>query len=620
MHYRSQGKVRLPIVIRIPFGGGIGAVEHHSESPEAYFAHTAGSEGRLLLQPDDAYWMIQQAIASDDPVIFFEPKRRYWEKGEVDTDVAPRAPLYASRVVRPGTDATLLAYGPMVRTALDAATAAAEDGRELEVIDLRTLSPLDMAPVYESVRRTGRLDRGARGARQPGPRRRDRGPGHRGVLLLPRGAGPAGHRVRHALPGRARRGGVPARPGPGARRRRPLVRVLGGRAVTESKSSTFPTWAKVSPRARSCKWLVADGDTIELNQPIVEVETAKAAVEIPAKWAGQVAEIFHAEGATVEVGTPIIAIDTDPSGAAATGPVPSAASLAAVEIARPTGAVEPGMIGGPAPGGRTAVLVGYGPKTAAATRRPEGRPATAADGRPAPRTPVPTGPGRIRQPAGAGRRRPAVVGPTGPCWPSRRSASWPATSASTSPARSAPARRFDHPRRRAGRVVRRRRPPAAAAAAPRRRRAAFGPDREQRIPVKGVRKLTAENMVAVGVHRAARHRVPDRRRDPLDEGPRPAQDQPDWRDVRVSPLLLVAKAALVALKPPPDGQLDLVATGDRRDPGQALRQPRHRRGDAARPDRAEHQGRRPLITARTRRRAERPGRHRQGRARPRRPT
>jgi pyruvate dehydrogenase E1 component beta subunit len=157
-HYRSKGKVKLPMVIRIPFGGGIGAVEHHSESPEAYFSHTAGLKVVSCSNPSDAYWMIQQAIASDDPIIFFEPKRRYWEKGEVDTAASlPSAyPLHSSRVVRSGTDATLLAYGPMVRTCVDAATAAAEDGRNLEVIDLRTLSPLDMAPVYDSVRKTGR--------------------------------------------------------------------------------------------------------------------------------------------------------------------------------------------------------------------------------------------------------------------------------------------------------------------------------------------------------------------------------------------------------------------------------------------------------------------------------
>ena len=157
MHFRSKGKVRLPITIRIPFGGGIGAVEHHSESPEAYFAHTPGLKVVSCSNPADAYTMIQQSIASDDPILFFEPKRRYWEKGEVDLDAPLSAyPLHACRVVRPGTDVTVLAYGPMVRTALDAASAAAEDGRDLEVIDLRTLSPLDLEPVYESVRRTGR--------------------------------------------------------------------------------------------------------------------------------------------------------------------------------------------------------------------------------------------------------------------------------------------------------------------------------------------------------------------------------------------------------------------------------------------------------------------------------
>ncbi|PWU43261.1 alpha-ketoacid dehydrogenase subunit beta [Micromonospora globispora] len=158
MHYRSQGKVRIPMVIRIPYGGGIGAVEHHSESPEAYFSHTAGLKVVTCANPQDAYWMIQQAIASDDPIVFLEPKRRYWEKGpvELDAPLAEAYPLHASRVVRPGTDATVLAYGPMVRTALDAATAAAEDGRELEVIDLRTLSPLDLTAAYESVKRTGR--------------------------------------------------------------------------------------------------------------------------------------------------------------------------------------------------------------------------------------------------------------------------------------------------------------------------------------------------------------------------------------------------------------------------------------------------------------------------------
>ena len=155
IHARSRGQVKLPITVRIPFGGGIGAVEHHSESPEAYFAHTAGLKVVTCSNPVDGHFMIQQAIASDDPVIFFEPKRRYWEKAEVDVTATPD-PLWQARVVRPGTDLTLIAYGPMVRTCLEAAAAAAGEGHELEVVDLRSLSPLDFATVLASVRRTGR--------------------------------------------------------------------------------------------------------------------------------------------------------------------------------------------------------------------------------------------------------------------------------------------------------------------------------------------------------------------------------------------------------------------------------------------------------------------------------
>ena len=155
-HYRSQGKVKMPVVVRIPYGGGIGAVEHHSESPESYFAHTAGLKVVSCSNPVDAYWMIQQAVACDDPVIFFEPKGRYYEKAELDTSAAPM-PLFRAKVLRPGGDATLASYGPSIRTCLAAASAAEADGTDLEVIDLRTLSPLDLDPVYESVRRTGHL-------------------------------------------------------------------------------------------------------------------------------------------------------------------------------------------------------------------------------------------------------------------------------------------------------------------------------------------------------------------------------------------------------------------------------------------------------------------------------
>ena len=154
---RSLGKVSMPLVIRIPSGGGIGAVEHHSESPEVLFAHTAGLRVVSCANPVDGYWMIQQAIASDDPIVFFEPKRRYWEKAEVDVEAGAPLPLDRAAVVRPGTDLTLVAHGPMVRTCLDAAKAAEGEGRSIEVLDLRTISPLDVDTVAASVERTGRL-------------------------------------------------------------------------------------------------------------------------------------------------------------------------------------------------------------------------------------------------------------------------------------------------------------------------------------------------------------------------------------------------------------------------------------------------------------------------------
>ncbi|GIJ00037.1 pyruvate dehydrogenase E1 component beta subunit [Sediminihabitans luteus] len=184
LHNRSKGRLNLPVVIRVPFGGGIGAVEHHSESPEALFAHTAGLRVVSPSTPQDAYTMIREAIASPDPVLFFEPKARYWDKGEVDLSLgapvggaasdgaasgstvsddgsavassAAGSTLGTARVVRPGTDLTLVTYGPAVHVSLKAAETAAAEGRSVEVIDLRSISPLDTATVTASVRRTGR--------------------------------------------------------------------------------------------------------------------------------------------------------------------------------------------------------------------------------------------------------------------------------------------------------------------------------------------------------------------------------------------------------------------------------------------------------------------------------
>ncbi|MGI5524789.1 dihydrolipoamide acetyltransferase family protein [Micromonospora sp. CA-259024] len=313
-------------------------------------------------------------------------------------------------------------------------------------------------------------------------------------------------------------------------------------------------------------WLVKVGDTIELNQPIVEVETAKAAVEIPAKWAGQVQAIFHPEGTTVEVGTPIIAIDTDPgagpldapSTTATSGgdlPTPSAASLAAVEVAPAEGMVEPGLIGGPAPGGRTAVLVGYGPRTTAAKRRPR-KGAVPAQALAAPAPAVDHGVVVGDKPASSpivpapqvhDRGDGATGGPVLAKPPVRKLAKDLGVDLGTLTG-SGPLgsiTREDVQRAASGTTVTAEPITATAVATS---AASFGVDREQRIPVKGVRKLTAENMsrsaftaphvtefLTVDVTRAmkALDRLRGRR---------------EWRDVRVSPLLLVAKAVLLAVK------------------------------------------------------------------------
>jgi 2-oxoisovalerate dehydrogenase E1 component subunit beta len=158
MAYRSAGQLRLPVVVRIPCGGGIGAVEHHSESPEVHFVHAAGLRVVACGDPADAYAMIQQAISCDDPVIFFEPKRRYWDKTDVDLagGLAAALQIDKARTLVTGTDVTLLCYGPMVRTCMEAAVAAEEEGRSVEVIDLRSLSPLDTETIFASVRTTGR--------------------------------------------------------------------------------------------------------------------------------------------------------------------------------------------------------------------------------------------------------------------------------------------------------------------------------------------------------------------------------------------------------------------------------------------------------------------------------
>lgn len=156
MTNRHEGALSLPVVIRVPYGGHIGAIEHHQESPEAYFAHTPGLRVISPSTPHDAYWMIQEACQSNDPVLFFEPKSRYWHKGPVDF-ADSGFPMHASRVVRTGSDVTLVGHGAMVTMLMQAAEIAEAEGTSVEVIDLRSLSPVDYQPILESVTKTGRL-------------------------------------------------------------------------------------------------------------------------------------------------------------------------------------------------------------------------------------------------------------------------------------------------------------------------------------------------------------------------------------------------------------------------------------------------------------------------------
>jgi 2-oxoisovalerate dehydrogenase E2 component (dihydrolipoyl transacylase) len=328
-------------------------------------------------------------------------------------------------------------------------------------------------------------------------------------------------------------------------------------AMSRVKEFNLPDLGEGLAEGEILEWLVKAGDTVELNQPIVVVETAKAAVEIPAKWAGAVTRIFHPAGATVAVGSPIIAIDTDPGA----GPLPSEAALAAVELAPAEGAIEPGMIGGPAPGGRTAVLVGYGPKTAAAQRRPRrpdggtptastpppaaatpaSPPAPPHATRPAPPPATPPAPPHASPPAGARASGPVLAKP--PVRKLARDLGIDVTAVTgTGPLSSVT--RDDVHRAAAGAAPQTApsangRPPAAAV---------FDASREQRVPIKGVRRLTADNMVAsaftaphvtefltVDVTRAMKSL-------------QRLKARPEWRDVRVSPLLLVAKAVLLATR------------------------------------------------------------------------
>lgn len=379
MHARALGKIKLPVVVRIPYGGGIGAVEHHSESPEALFAHVAGLKVVSPSNASDAYWMMQQAVQSDDPIIFFEPKRRYWDKGEVDTESIP-GPLHKAVTVREGSDLTLVAYGPMVKVCLEAAAAAQEEGKSIEVLDLRSMSPIDFDAVQASAEKTGRVvvvheapvfyGSGAEIAARITERcfYHLEAPVLRvGGYHVPYPCGPAGGRVS-------------ARPGPGARRRRPLAGVLRrGFVTTMTETSArfrefkMPDVGEGLTEAEILKWFVQPGDTVTDGQVVCEVETAKAAVELPIPFDGVVHELRFPEGTTVDVGQVIIAIDVAPGSGDA--PAPAAAAPAQEPVEEPEAEAEPK--------GRTPVLVGYGVAESSTKRRPR-------KGRRPPRRPPPS--------------------------------------------------------------------------------------------------------------------------------------------------------------------------------------------------------------------------------------
>ena len=306
--------------------------------------------------------------------------------------------------------------------------------------------------------------------------------------------------------------------------------------MSRIKEFALPDLGEGLTEGEILSWLVKVGDVIELNQPIVEVETAKAAVEIPAKWAGRIAHIHVEAGTTVEVGAPIVSIDTDPGGAAL--PEPSAESLAAVEVAPEEGAVEPGMIGGPAPGGRTAVLVGYGPKTATAKRRPRsGTPATSTTAAAEKPPPVET------RPAAVPLEPTVPVSPPVPTNGHRVLAKPPVRKLARDLGIDLSKITGTGP---AGSVTRA--DLQQAASAPEAPAAAPSSGREQRIPIKGVRKLTAANMVASAF--TAPHVTEfltldvTRSMKALDR----LKARREFADLRISPLLLVAKAVLIAIR------------------------------------------------------------------------
>jgi pyruvate/2-oxoglutarate/acetoin dehydrogenase E1 component/pyruvate/2-oxoglutarate dehydrogenase complex dihydrolipoamide acyltransferase (E2) component len=317
MRNRTRGALALPLVVRIPYGGGIGGVEHHSDSSEAYYAHTAGLKVVTPATPADAYSLLREAIDDPDPVIFLEPKRRYWAKEPLELPVRT-GPFGTAAVRRAGTDVTLVAYGPSVAVALEAARLAAAEGLDVEVLDLRTLVPLDDGALAASVRRTGRClvvheaqgfaGVGAEIAARvqercfdalrapvlrvtgfdipyPPPLLEDAHlPGVRRILdglhrLLPASA----RRARHTLPATD--------------------------AAAPGRTFLLPDLGEGLAEAEVLEWKVAVGDPVEHDQVVAEVETAKSVVTLPSPFAGTVTALHCEAGEVVQVGAPLLTVE-----------------------------------------------------------------------------------------------------------------------------------------------------------------------------------------------------------------------------------------------------------------------------------------------------------------------
>jgi pyruvate/2-oxoglutarate/acetoin dehydrogenase E1 component/pyruvate/2-oxoglutarate dehydrogenase complex dihydrolipoamide acyltransferase (E2) component len=352
---RTRGALTLPMVIRVPYGGGIGGVEHHSDSSEAYYAHTAGLKVVTPATVADAYSLLREAIDDPDPVVFLEPKRHYWSREDVELPLRTQ-PFGTAAVRRPGADATLVTYGPALDVALEAAREAAAEGLDVEVLDLRTLVPFDDHTLTASVRRTGRClvlheaqgfaGVGAEIAARVQERCFDalRAPVLRVTgpdipyppPLLESAHLPDVARVLAALRRLAPTGG------PATRRPIPAPDDRSETAHGAVRIFRLPDLGEGLTEAEVLEWKVAVGDHLAHDQTVAEVETAKSAVDLPSPFAGTVTALHCRAGESVQVGAPLLSVtEAGPeagSGAVLTGYGTGGARRGLVQTPKPTGA------------------------------------------------------------------------------------------------------------------------------------------------------------------------------------------------------------------------------------------------------------------------------------------